>query len=194
MFCCVTWSVPLCCLLPRPPLSHLCSFVQAKSLESDISLPPHYTKRFLASQASLHIEIPGGINLICVIGYITQKIVWGIIGIVQKVFSEKASATARMRQKRVRNASKMRQNGSCFIGKRGTFQNASEMRQNCVENARNTFGGEHLLDNTEIHFAIISTQMVQTMGTKCSQSPGHVLQQTTSHLIVSPTDSSFRNL
>ena len=38
----------------------------------------------------------------------------------------------------------MRQNGSCFIGKRGTFQNASEMRQKCVKNARNTFGGEHL--------------------------------------------------
>ena len=41
-----------------------------------------------------------------------------------------------------KNASKMR-------GKRGTFQNASEMRQNCVKNARNTFGGERLLDDTE---------------------------------------------
>ena len=50
-------------------------------------------------------------------------------GIVQKVFSEKASATARMRQKCVKNL--MRQRGSCFIGKRETFQNASEMRQNC---------------------------------------------------------------
>ena len=48
-----------------------------------------------------------------------------------------------------KNASEMRQNGSCFIGKRGTFQNASEMRQNCVKNARNTFGGEHLLDDTD---------------------------------------------
>ena len=57
------------------------------------------------------------------------------VGIVQKVFSEKASAIARMRQKCVRNASKMRQNGSCFIGKRGTFQNAADMRQNCVKNA-----------------------------------------------------------
>ena len=38
-------------------------------------------------------------------------------GIVQKVFSEKASAIARIRQKCVRNASKMRQNGSSFVGK-----------------------------------------------------------------------------
>ena len=55
------------------------------------------------------------------------------LGIVQKVFSEKVSAITRMRQKYARNASKMRQNGSCFIniGKRGTFQkcitNASKM-------------------------------------------------------------------
>ena len=54
------------------------------------------------------------------------------------MFSEKASAIARMRQK------------FCFIGKRGTFQNASEMRQNCVKNARNTFGEEHLLDDTDV--------------------------------------------
>ena len=73
-------------------------------------------------------------------------------GIVQTVFSEKASAIARMRQKCVRNASEMRQNGSCFIGKRGTFQNASEMRQICVKNARNTFGGEHLLEDTDNSF------------------------------------------
>ena len=50
----------------------------------------------------------------------------------------------RMRQKCVNNASEARQKGSCFIGERGTFQNASEMRQTCVKNARNTFGGEHL--------------------------------------------------
>ena len=48
------------------------------------------------------------------------------------VFSEKASAIARMRRKCVRNASN-------FIGKE---------EQNCVKNARNTFGGEHLLDDT----------------------------------------------
>ena len=75
------------------------------------------------------------------------------IGIVQTVFSEKALAIARMRQKCVRNVSKMRQNGSRFIGKRGTFQDASEMRQKlrqkCVKNARNTFGGEHLLNDTD---------------------------------------------
>ena len=29
-------------------------------------------------------------------------------------------------------------------------RNASGMRQNCVKNARNTSGGEHLLDDTEI--------------------------------------------
>ena len=47
----------------------------------------------------------------------------------------------------------MRQNGSCFTGKRGTFQNASEMRQICIKNAsknaRKTFGEEHLLDDTD---------------------------------------------
>ena len=84
-----------------------------------------------------------------------------IFGIVQKVFSEKASAIARMRQKYVRNASKMRQNGSCFIGKRGTFQNASEMRHNCVpkcvKNAQNIFGGEHLLDDTVIWWFLLDT-------------------------------------
>ena len=85
--------------------------------------------------------------------YIHREILGEMIGIVQKVFSEKASAIARMRQKCVRDASKMRQNGSCFVGKRGTFQNASEMRQNCVKNARNTFGGEHLLDDIEIILA-----------------------------------------
>ena len=67
-----------------------------------------------------------------------------------KVFSEKASAIARMRQKCVKHASDMCQNESCFIGKRGTFQNASKLRQKCVTNARNTFGGEHPLDDTEI--------------------------------------------
>ena len=63
----------------------------------------------------------------------------GRIGIVQKVFSEKASTIARMRQKCIRNASKMRQNGSkCFIGKRGIIpkcvRNASNLRQKCIKN------------------------------------------------------------
>ena len=48
-----------------------------------------------------------------------------------------------------RNVPKCVRNASKFIGKRGTFQNASEMRQTCVKNACNTFGGEHLLDDTE---------------------------------------------
>ena len=66
------------------------------------------------------------------------------IGIVQKVFSEKASAiAARMRQKYVKNASKW-----VLWRKEERSKNASEMRQNCVKNARNTFGGEHLLDDT----------------------------------------------
>ena len=58
-----------------------------------------------------------------------------VLGIVQKVFSEKASAIARMRQKCVKNASDMRQNGSCFIGKRGT----SKMRQKSVKIAFKPF-------------------------------------------------------
>ena len=28
-------------------------------------------------------------------------------------------------------------------------RNPSKLRQNCVKNARNTFGGEHLLDDTD---------------------------------------------
>ena len=78
------------------------------------------------------------------------------IGIVQKVFSEKASATARMRQKCVRNASKMRQKcvkiGLVLLGKEERpkcVRNASKLRPKCVKNARNTFGGEHLLDDTD---------------------------------------------
>ena len=67
---------------------------------------------------------------------------WLYFGIVQKVFSEKASAIARMRQKCIRNASKMRQNGSRFIGKEGMVQNASEMRQKC---AGTPFGRYRLL-------------------------------------------------
>ena len=69
-----------------------------------------------------------------------------IIGIVQKVFSEKASAIARMRQKCVKNASEMRQNGSCFIGKRGT----SKMRQKSVKIAskKRQKSAEHLWGRT----------------------------------------------
>ena len=54
-----------------------------------------------------------------------------------------------MRQKCVRNASKW----VLFYWEKRNVQNASEMRQNSVKksvkNARNTFGGEHLLDDTE---------------------------------------------
>ena len=58
-------------------------------------------------------------------------------GIVQKLFSEKASAITRTLQECVRNSSKMRRNWSCFIGKRGAFQNASNMRGTSLR--ENTF-------------------------------------------------------
>ena len=72
VFCCVVWSVPLCCLLPRLPCHACAPRVQAKSLESNIFLQSHYAKRFLALRARLHIKM-GRINLICVIDHITQK-------------------------------------------------------------------------------------------------------------------------
>ena len=60
-----------------------------------------------------------------------------IFGIVQKVFSEKASAIARMRQKCVRNASKMRH--KCVTNASQMHHNLlgkeerSKMRQKCVK-------------------------------------------------------------
>ena len=57
----------------------------------------------------------------------------GKIGIVQKVFSEKASAIAKMRQKCVRNASKMRQ--KCV--KMGLVLLGKEERPKCVRNPSN---------------------------------------------------------
>ena len=61
-----------------------------------------------------------------------------------KRVSSKRCSRKRCRQEQecVRNAAEMRQNGSCFIGERGTFQNAAKI-------ARNTVGGEHLLDGTK---------------------------------------------
>ena len=53
---------------------------------------------------------------------------------------------------RLRNTWEMRQNGSCFIGKEERpkcVRNPSKLRQKCVKNAGNTFGGEHLSDDTE---------------------------------------------
>ena len=76
------------------------------------------------------------------------------IGIIQKVFSEKASAIARMRQKCIRNASEMRQ--KCvrhaskwvlFYWEKRNVQNASEIRQNCVKNA-SKMRGTPLGENT----------------------------------------------
>ena len=81
---------------------------------------------------------------------------WGYaeLGIVQKVFSEKASAIAKMRQKCVKNASEMRQNGSCFVGKRGTSKMRQKLRQKCVTNASKTPLGENtlILDDAEEPF------------------------------------------
>ena len=78
-------------------------------------------------------------------------------GIVQKVFSEKASAIARMRQKCIKNASKW---VLFYWEKRNVpkcVRNASKLRQKCAEHlwgrtplGENTFGGEHLLDDTEL--------------------------------------------
>ena len=72
------------------------------------------------------------------------------------MFSEKASATARIRQKYVKNASEMRQKcvrmGLVLLRKEEhpkCVRHPSKLRQKCVKNARNTFGGEHLLDDTD---------------------------------------------
>ena len=74
---------------------------------------------------------------------------WLMLGIVQKVFSEKASAIARMRQKYIRNASKMRQKcvrmGLVLLGKEERpkcVRNPSKLRQKCAEHlsGRTPFG------------------------------------------------------
>ena len=61
-----------------------------------------------------------------------------------KHFSVSSNRCSRKRRRRyqecVRNASKMRQNESCFIGKRGTFLNASEMSQKCINMRRTPLG------------------------------------------------------
>ena len=63
-----------------------------------------------------------------------------VIGIVQKVFSEKASAIAR-----IKNASEMRQKcvktGLILLGK----EERSKMDQKRVKNAWNTFGGNRMI-------------------------------------------------
>ena len=75
------------------------------------------------------------------------------LGIVQKVFPEKASAIARMRQKCVKNSSKMRQNGSRLqkCTKMGPVllekRNVPKMRQKCVKNV-SKMRGTSLGENT----------------------------------------------
>ena len=48
IFCCVMWSVPLCCLLPRPPLSYLCSFCASQE-----------PRKWHLPTVPLHKKIPG---------------------------------------------------------------------------------------------------------------------------------------
>ena len=75
-----------------------------------------------------------------------------VAGIVQKVFSEKGVGNNKnapeMRHTCVKNPSKMRQNGSCFSGKRGTFQ----MCQKCTEHllGRTPFGRYRLLQVSQL--------------------------------------------
>ena len=71
-----------------------------------------------------------------------------IIGIVQKVFSEKVSAITRMRQKCVKHASKMRlrQNGSCLLGEKRSVpkcvKHESNMRRKSLQKcAEHLWGG-----------------------------------------------------
>ena len=65
-------------------------------------------------------------------------------GIVQKVFSEKASAIARMRQKCVKM-------GLLLLGKEERpkcVRNPSELRKNASKMRGTPFGENHLLDDT----------------------------------------------
>ena len=63
-------------------------------------------------------------------------------------------------------------------------RNASKLRQKCVKNARNTFGGEHLLDDTEIlHKTYVMRpgplheKNSQRQGWTCSRSLKHPLRR-----------------
>ena len=93
----------------------------------------------------------------------------------QKVFSEKASAIARMRQKCIKNASEMRQNGSCFIGKRGTSKMrqksvkfASKMRQKYAEHlwGRTPFGRYRSKTDSKLTTFRISTGCLDLSSTE----------------------------
>ena len=75
-----------------------------------------------------------------------------------------------------KNAPEMRQKcvigscqDSCVIEKRGTFQNVSKIRPKCVKNAQNTFGGEHLLDDTEIAPTISVLEIRREVLTRSAQ-------------------------
>ena len=96
--------------------------------------------RSLGAGKSLPKDVPNFVVSVpqCFARLFSQEFPQPVVGIVQKVFSEKASATARMRQKCVRNASKMRQKcvkmGLVYWQKRNV-QNASEIRQKSVKTA-----------------------------------------------------------
>ena len=72
-------------------------------------------------------------------------------GVFGKVVGNSQNASE-MRQTCVKNASEMRQKCvKILLGKEEhpkCVRNASKLRPKCVKNARNTFGGEHLLDDT----------------------------------------------
>ena len=78
----------------------------------------------------------------------------------KKVFSEKASAIARIKSEMRQKCVKM---GLVLLGK----EERSKMRQKCVKNARNTFGGEHLLDDTEFslncHYRFVYCRILQEL-------------------------------
>ena len=59
----------------------------------------------------------------------------------------------------------MSENGSCFVGERGTLQNASERRQKCVKKGQKC--AEHLWGRTpldDIYTYIYSYYLVQVWG------------------------------
>ena len=89
-----------------------------------------------------------------------------IFGIVQKVFSEKASAIAKMRQKCVRNTSKMRQKcvkmGLVLLGKEERpkcVRNPSNLRQKCAEHlwGRTPFGRYRDFSQGKVTFEVTFT-------------------------------------
>ena len=134
--------VYLWCLFVLPPLYHRRQLHNHNARGIDIQLHAH----------QLHDKNCWGINCVIIPAPLASRaggpkpiFRYRPKGVFGKGVGNSKNASV-MRQKCVKNASKMRQNGSCFFwGK----EERSKMRQNCVKNARNTFGGEHLLDDTD---------------------------------------------